>query len=62
MEPQVCTRQKRHDGPCNGFPCEWVRYRLIVDEAWRTATESETVPSTFWADEIILKAFRNIGN
>jgi len=27
--------------------------RLIVDKAWQEATESENVPSTKWADQII---------
>jgi len=30
--------------------------RRIVDIAWNEATESETVPSTEWADEIIDRA------
>ena len=49
-----------HSGPCNGYPCEWVKYRLIVDAAWNAAMESDEVPATFWADEIILKALNNI--
>lgn len=34
----------------------WRLFRLIVDVAWNEATESTTVPSTDWADRIILRA------
>jgi hypothetical protein len=33
-------------------------YRRIVDGAWNECTESETVPSTDWADEIIAKVLK----
>jgi hypothetical protein len=31
------------------------RLRSLIDDAWNAATESEQVPSTKWADEIIDK-------
>lgn len=32
-EPPNCSREQPHDGPCNGWPCPWVRKQMALDKA-----------------------------
>lgn len=41
-------------------PAQRALYRRIVDAAWNEATESETVPSTDWADRIIDRVVKDV--
>ncbi len=64
LVPQNCSREQPHDGPCNGWPCAYVRAKMIETPQptcpicgrerrapdWRTNCEWCAACKTYYAD------------